>query len=146
MYEKSKKFYSGLIYKQENKFNSIIYTLSSGTTALICDLITNPLWVVRVRKQTEFIHSGCQKMDSFNILREVQLIHRRVNFFLKIKEGFFALYRGLVASVFGIPHVIIQFNIYEFLKVFYTKKYSKEFSDLPLHNIFFISIIAKSIK
>lgn len=81
MYEKSKKFYSALIYKQENKFNSIIYTLSSGTTALICDLITNPLWVVRVRKQTEFIHSGCQKMDSFNILREVQLIHQRVSKF-----------------------------------------------------------------
>ncbi len=62
---------------------------------------------------------------------------------IKFKEGFWVLYRGLVASVFGIPHVIIQFNLYETLKHFYSRKYDKDYSELPLDLIFFISIISK---
>ena len=41
-----------------------------------------------------------------------------------IQEGFFALYRGLGASLLGIPHVIIQFNMYENLKTNLVKKYN----------------------
>lgn len=85
IYEHSKHFYSKLIYKQDNYNNSVIYTLSSGSSALLCDLLTNPMWVVRIRKQTEFIHSGCQKMDSFNIIKEVIKLYKNVNCFLYLK-------------------------------------------------------------
>ena len=60
------------------------------------------------------------------------------------QEGFFALYRGLVASLLGIPHVIIQFNLYEHLKDYGAKHYNKSKEDLPLRYIFFTSIISKS--
>ncbi len=79
VYEHSKHFYSKLIYNQDNYNNSVIYTLSSGSSAILCDLITNPMWVVRIRKQTEFIHSGCQKMDSFNIIKEIIKLYKNVN-------------------------------------------------------------------
>lgn len=78
IYEHFKGFYANLIYKQENAFNSVVYTLSSASSALICDFITNPMWIVRVRKQTEFLHSGCQKMDSFNIIKEIINLYKKV--------------------------------------------------------------------
>jgi solute carrier family 25 (mitochondrial folate transporter), member 32 len=78
IYENLKRFFSLLIYKKENNFNSIIYTLSSASSALICDVITNPMWIVRIRKQTEFIHSGCQKMDSFNVVKEIRNLYKNV--------------------------------------------------------------------
>jgi len=85
IYEYSKYFYSMIIYNNVFHNNTLIYTLSSGTSALLCDLITNPMWVIRVRKQTEFIHSGCQKMDSFNILKEIRKLYLQVKFKNKFK-------------------------------------------------------------
>jgi len=78
LYEFSKEFYSNFIYGNSNKFNVLIYTLSSGTTAVVCDTITNPMWVVRVRHQTEYIYSGSQKKESFNIIKEIYKLYKNV--------------------------------------------------------------------
>jgi solute carrier family 25 folate transporter 32 len=78
IYEFAKPFYAEKLYGNKGRFNSVVYTLSAVTSALICDLVTNPMWVVRIRYQTEFIHSGCQKMDSFNISRSVRELYKRV--------------------------------------------------------------------
>jgi solute carrier family 25 folate transporter 32 len=56
------------------------------------------------------------------------------------------LYRGLVASLFGVPHVIVQFNLYENLKLLAAKKYNKSVDNLPIHVIFMNSVLAKSKK
>jgi solute carrier family 25 folate transporter 32 len=136
IYEHSKEMYSKLFYGDSKKFNSVVYTFSSVTAALICDFITNPMWVVRIRYQTEFIISGKQKMDSFNVLKSIIKLYK--------KEGIFALYRGMIASLLGIPHVIIQFNLYEHLKQYGAEKYNKSVNNLPLHYILGISVISKS--
>jgi hypothetical protein len=78
IYEFSKDHYSKLIYGDANKFNSVVYTLSAVTSALICDFVTNPMWVVRIRYQTEFIYSGKQKMDSFNVLKSIKKLYQKV--------------------------------------------------------------------
>jgi solute carrier family 25 folate transporter 32 len=78
LYEEAKPFYAETLYGDKKQFNSVIYTLSSVTSALICDLITNPMWVVRIRYQTEFIHSGSQKMDSFNVVKAIRKLYRKV--------------------------------------------------------------------
>jgi solute carrier family 25 folate transporter 32 len=78
IYEEAKPFFAKLIYKDPKKFDSVIYTLSSVCSAFICDLITNPMWVVRIRYQTEFIHSGKQKMDSFNVLKAIRKLYKKV--------------------------------------------------------------------
>lgn len=48
------------------------------------------------------------------------------------------------ATLLGIPHVIIQFNVYEGLKNHFSKKYETKYPELPLYLIFNISIISKS--
>jgi solute carrier family 25 folate transporter 32 len=54
------------------------------------------------------------------------------------------LYRGLVASLFGVPHVIVQFNLYEHLKLLAAKKYNKSVDNLPIHVILMNSVLSKS--
>ncbi len=70
--------YSKIIYGDSNKFNALIYTLSAATAAFTCDLITNPMWVVRIRYQTEYLHSGKQKMDSFNVIKSIWKLYKKV--------------------------------------------------------------------
>ncbi len=67
-----------MIYGNSNKFNSVVYSLSAVTSALICDLVTNPMWVVRIRYQTEFLYSGKHKMDSFNVLKSIKKLYQKV--------------------------------------------------------------------
>ncbi len=81
LYEHSKEMYAKLLYNDPNKFNSYVYTFSAVTAALTCDLITNPMWVVRIRYQTEFIYSGKQKMDSFNVWKSIIKLYRKVKLF-----------------------------------------------------------------
>ena len=45
----------------------------------------------------------------------------------------------------GIPHVIIQFNMYENLKKNYISKNNTNNEEIPIKDIFVISIISKGI-
>lgn len=78
IYEYLKHFYSMVIYSENNRNNPVVYTFASASAAMLCDLFTNPMWVVRIRRQTEFIHSGCQKMDSFNVWNEIIKLYQKV--------------------------------------------------------------------
>jgi hypothetical protein len=89
IYEFSKDFYSKLIYGNSEKFNALICTLSSMTSAIICDTITNPMWIVRVRHQTEYMHSGNKDKESFNIIKEIYKLYKNVNKFFFIFFIFF---------------------------------------------------------
>jgi hypothetical protein len=70
--------YSKILYNEPKKFNSVVFTLSSATAAISCDLITNPMWVIRLRYQTEYLHSGQNKIDSFNIIKSVHKLYKKV--------------------------------------------------------------------
>ena len=78
LYEHLKTFYASKIYNDPHKFNSVVYTLSAVCSALFCDLVTNPMWVVRVRYQTEFIMSGSNKIDSFNVVKSIRKLYQKV--------------------------------------------------------------------
>lgn len=43
----------------------------------------------------------------------------------------------------GIPHVVVQFNIYELLKDRFSRELNKSKDHLPMEVIFFTSIISK---
>ena len=58
--------------------NAVVYTCASASSALICDVFTNPMWVVRVRYQTEYLFSGLQHSDSFNVPKSVLNLYRSV--------------------------------------------------------------------
>lgn len=74
-------------------------------SAIITDFITNPLWMIKTRLQTQN-------------LRAVQydgIIHMTKNIIKN--EGVFALWAGVTPQLLGVVHVAVQFPLYERLKV-----------------------------
>ena len=75
-------------------------------------LITNPLWVVKTRLQTQ--HMGL-KMGAG---RSTALYKGTADALLRIarEEGLSGLYSGLGPSLLGVMHVVVQFPLYEAIK------------------------------
>eukprot|EP00048_Salpingoeca_helianthica_P018050 m.240444 g.240444 ORF g.240444 m.240444 type:complete len:336 (+) comp23382_c0_seq1:2-1009(+) len=83
------------------------HSLAAAGSALAADCITNPLWVVRTRMMTDiYHHNETGRLHTFGAIRQ-----------LLREEGPKGLYKGLSASLLGIAHVVIQFPIYEELKL-----------------------------
>lgn len=135
VYEYSKRLYANKIYNKE-EFNSLIFTLSASTAAISANLVTTPLWVLRVRHQTEYMISNTKKSNNINFLGELNSIYKN--------NGIKGLYRGLTVELIGTPQVVIQFNIYEFL----TKKVKilNKTNHLDYVSIAAISAFSKSKK
>eukprot|EP00793_Prasinoderma_coloniale_P006293 PRCOL_00001123-RA len=75
----------------------------------VCDLITNPLWVLRTRLQTHNMYAAPGKgVRALGVLECARGILRH--------EGALAYYKGLGASLLGLSHVAIQFPLYEHFK------------------------------
>ncbi len=80
--------------------------------AMVCDVLTNPFWLVRTRLQTQHLHAlvggdtGLVKYSNW-----VDAMRKIIKY-----EGFTSLYKGLFASWIGAAHVAIQMPLYEFLK------------------------------
>jgi solute carrier family 25 folate transporter 32 len=80
----------------------IFSAVAAGATSTIC---TNPLWVIKTRFMT-------QSPD------EIRYRHTLDAFRTIFKqEGIRGFYRGLLPSLLGIVHVVVQFPLYEQLKV-----------------------------
>ncbi|KAG8909482.1 hypothetical protein FRC01_006906 [Tulasnella sp. 417] len=82
----------------------LLASVTAGATGTFC---TSPLWVVKTRFMTQRPEEVRYKhtIDAFRI------IYRN--------EGFKAFYRGLIPSLFGVTHVLVQFPLYEHLKEWY---------------------------
>ena len=78
MYEYSKLYLSNKWYGSYDKMNLLIYSTSATFSAVTCDIITNPLWVIRLRFQTEFLHSQAYVKESFNLFKEMRKIVQKV--------------------------------------------------------------------
>ena len=60
------------------------------------------------------------------------------------KEGFFALYKGIWASLIGIIHPLVFFPMYEMMKLHMKENYEKEGADhLSSKYVAMASIISK---
>eukprot|EP01125_Pyxidicula_operculata_P007999 TRINITY_DN2697_c0_g1_i1.p1 TRINITY_DN2697_c0_g1~~TRINITY_DN2697_c0_g1_i1.p1 ORF type:complete len:237 (-),score=26.59 TRINITY_DN2697_c0_g1_i1:96-806(-) len=122
-YSKFKGFY------RERGFSegALLHLSSAVSAGLISDCVTNPLWVVKTRLQTQILRTDIIPYkgiaDCFKrIVRE---------------EGFLALYKGLVPQLMGLVHVGIQFPVYEKLKGGESKE------DLSILNLMFAAATSK---
>jgi hypothetical protein len=133
VYETAKTVYSQYFYNNKTTQNVKILSLSSLTGVLIADIFTTPMWVVRIRFQTKFLYDQSHSGESFNLIREISSLYK--------SEGFFALYRGYRVCLIGSPHIIVQFNIYE-----YISKLAREYENkthTPYHFVALSSIASK---
>jgi solute carrier family 25 folate transporter 32 len=95
----------------------------------ITSTITNPIWVIKTRLQTQ-VHSENPKYEG--------ILHA-FNKILK-QEGVRGLFRGLPVSLIGCIHVMIQFPLYESLK---TRFHKGNDSKLSVYEILVSSVLAK---
>lgn len=89
----------------------VLHIVSATSSAFVADCVSNPLWVVRTRLQTEYLHSTLATRPSARETSALTMVRHIYN-----KEGIRAFYKGLTASFLGLPHVAIQFPLYEHFK------------------------------
>lgn len=140
-YEKMKK----LLADRYDLPLPILHIASATSSAFIADCISNPLWVIRTRLQTEYLHSTLTTHPNSIRPTESALAVARS---IYANEGVRAFYKGLTASFLGLPHVAIQFPLYEHFKARAMEKQlqvNPKCTMLPTSDIIVSSIMAKVI-
>lgn len=73
----------------------------------VSDILCNPLFVIRTRIQTDFLHGGGVPKSIAETARSL---------LAESKGNVFIFYRGMTANMLGLSHVGVQFPVYERLK------------------------------
>jgi hypothetical protein len=102
-----------------------LYAVSAGLAGTTCNVLSNPLWMVRVRMQSEIFNNPCMidfrkkyGFGLFSLFRIMRDIARN--------EGFFALYKGMWASLLGMVHPLVYFPMYEIMKLYMLENHEKK--------------------
>ena len=109
LYTESKRLFGTLLGKEETPVVHILSAMSAGAST---NIITNPLWVLKTRFQTQTIGGKDPKYSG--ILQGFARIWK--------EEGIKGMYRGLGPSLLGIIHVAVQFPLYEALKKYFCER------------------------
>lgn len=113
VYSNSKRFFSSREHiSPESPLIPVASSVVAGFTACT---VTNPIWFLKTRLQLECSrYQGNKK----GVLRTIHGVY--------VKEGWKTFYSGLSASYLGIIETIINFLIYEQVKLKITKLYERD--------------------
>jgi solute carrier family 25 folate transporter 32 len=116
-----------------------VHMIAAAGAGAATMLITNPLWVIKTRLQTQTLGL---KMGSN---RKTVQYRGTLDAFKRItkEEGISGLYSGLGPSLFGVMHVVIQFPLYESLKKELSSRNSNR--ELTLPELVFTSAASKMV-
>lgn len=110
VYESLKQVLSG---GEEGHNGPLQHMASAAGAGAATVLFTNPLWVVKTRLQVQHSEALRASMPQRVPYRGTANALYRV----ATEEGFRGVYSGLAPSLAGISHVVIQFPVYERLKI-----------------------------
>ncbi|CAF0983974.1 unnamed protein product [Adineta steineri] len=102
-YQWSKKQYASALSLIHSEHDMLVNLLASVTAGAISNTATAPIWTIRTRMMTQTNHE-----DYRNTFHAAQKIYKT--------EGMYALFRGVIPSMWGLIHVGVQFPLYEYLK------------------------------
>lgn len=120
----------------------LVNILSAAVAGSATVVVTNPLWVVKTRLQTQYMGELAEK---HNWVRKpyggtLEALRR-----IRIEEGFKGLYSGLAPALAGVLHVVVQFPLYEDLKTRLAARRNVSTHELHLEELIGASAFSKVV-